>query len=403
MVRLLPIGLLLHVLLLGCARFRIEELKPTRFSELPIARADSPNLEQYPQVKMAGHVPYDLPIQPITNGSRVYMSDPERRLVRVFDLSGEVTRLIGPPGVRVPDDVKFVRVGAGIPGLIAVDEDRTLYIQYRKAEPLRATAKSLNPKTPGAKAQAGKDGAPEPEEGPSIPLTEGENTNPVERIAGVFDTRDRGLPPSVIVQINRDDKVVQTIGKEGVGGAPFGLIYSMDVDPKNRLIVTYREGDAYRIGIYEKGVRLNVYENLTVKTPDPAYDVRVEGAAAGPTGEFALFCAVYRDRKTHNPVLRKVFRLESPEAEPKEIYTTDDVRDFCGPARADGGFYMLNAEKDGSRILFKIFSPTGEYLDNRLIRFPGMYASWRRTFMRLDGRIFSSRIYRGKLEMYEWK
>ena len=401
MIRLLPAFLAAALLWLSCARFRIEELKPSRFAALSIARADSPNPEQAPQIKMAGHVPYNLPVQPVTDGSRIYMSDAERRLVRIFDNSGEIVRLIGPSGTVVPEDVKLIRVQAGIPGLIAVDDNRTIYVQYRRAEPIKAVA----PKKPAGvspKTANPKDGPSPEDEGPSVPLSEGQDTNPVQRIAGVFDTRDRNLPPSVILEIGRDDKVVHTIGKEGVGGAPFGLIYKMDVDPKNRLVVTYREGDAYRIGIYDKGVRVTVYENLSAK-PDPASNTRVEGASLGPTGDFALMCVVFRDKKTFNPLVRKVFRLDSPEAEPREIHSTDDMRDFCGPARADGGFYMVNAEKDGSRVLFKIFSPTGEYVNNRLVRFPGMYASWRKTYMRLDGRIFSSRIYRGKLEMYEWK
>lgn len=365
----------------GCARFRIEELKPNRIAALPIARADAANVEQYPQVKMAGHVPYDLPVQPIQVGSRIYMADAERRLVRVFDNSGELTLLVAGPGVQAPEDSRVVRVAAGVPGLIAADEDRTIYIQYRRAEPLKAPV-----------APAGQ---------PAGPKTETEN--PINRIAGIFDTRDRALPPSVIVQIARDDKVAATLGQDGVGGAPFQLIYRMDIDPKNRLIVTHRVGTSFHISIYKEGTRVVEFDNLQIKNDDKEYDVRVEEVAPSPAGDFALVCAVYRDKRSFNPVFRKLFRVDSPTSEPKQIHSTDDMRDFCGQARADGGFYMLNSEKDGSRILFKIFNPAGEYVNNRLVRFPGMHASWRRTYMNLDGRIFSSRIYRGQLELYEWK
>ncbi len=390
-----------------CARFRIEELKPNRLVALSIARADAGNSEQLTQVKMSGHVPYNLPVQPVTDGSRVYVTDPERRMVRVFDNSGELVKLIAPPGTVAPEDAKLIRVQAGIPGLVAVDDNRTIFVQYRRAEPLKPKPEKPLPvlasetKEEAKTGSGGKQASPY-EEGPTVPLSEGIDKHPVERIAGIFDTRDRAVPPSVIVQINKDDKVAHTIGKQGAGSEPFGLILRMDVDPKNRLIVTYREGDAYRIGIYENGVRVSGYENLNVKG-DPNLQVRVEDAAPGPAADFALLCVVYRDRKSFNPVFRKVFRVDSPEAEPVEIHSTDDVRDFCGRARGDKGFYMLNAERDGSRVLFKIFSPTGEYVNNRLVRFPGMHASWRRTYMTLDGRIFSSRVYRGKLELYEWK
>ncbi|MCB1317969.1 MAG: hypothetical protein KDK27_18520, partial [Leptospiraceae bacterium] len=77
--------------------------------------------------------------------------------------------------------------------------------------------------------------------------------------------------------------------------------------------------------------------------------------------------------------------------------------DYVGAPRPDGGFVLMNSEEDGSSVLFKIYSPRGEYLNNRLINYPGLRGSWRETFVTPTERIFSTRMLHGNFELYEWK
>ena len=83
--------------------------------------------------------------------------------------------------------------------------------------------------------------------------------------------------------------------------------------------------------------------------------------------------------------------------------TLHNTEDHFAWIRPEGGFMLMRAEDDGTDLLLKNYSSDGKYLDNRLIQFPGMRGSWRETWLSLDGRIFSTRLFRGRFEIYEWK
>ena len=51
----------------------------------------------------------------------------------------------------------------------------------------------------------------------------------------------------------------------------------------------------------------------------------------------------------------------------------------------------------------EIYSPSGEYLNNRLIVMPDFRNTWREVTVDAAGRVFSNRIYKGSFEVYEWK
>ena len=109
-----------------------------------------------------------------------------------------------------------------------------------------------------------------------------------------------------------------------------------------------------------------------------------------------------RDKSSYALISRRIYRMARGDGAASELLRIDDPADYFVSARPEGGFYLMTAEEDGTRILFKTFDASGEYLNNRLIVFPGLRASWRETFVDSAGRIFSSRLYLGKFELYEW-
>ena len=130
----------------ACARFRIEELQPSLLFSLNVKTPDQPNPEQFIQTEASGRVYFDLPARPVTDGTYLYVADPERSLVRVFSRnSSRPVKLYGGSAPAGLEDIKFVKIKAGIPGWIASDEDENIYVQIRSPDPTKPTDPELPP------------------------------------------------------------------------------------------------------------------------------------------------------------------------------------------------------------------------------------------------------------------
>ena len=370
----------------SCARFRIEELKPHRIAAVKIVPRPQANTEGLIEARLKGGVPYNFPVKPVSDGSRVYIADPENRLVRVFSSgSGELLQIISGGDGKVPEDVKFIRVPDGVPGWIAPDAGRGVYLQLH----IRAET-DKKPAAPKREKPGKKGNEPVPAE---------------NRIPGIFSVQDRNIVSSFIYYISSKDRMEGVIGRDGPAEKPFELIYSMDVGPENLLYVVHAVNSEKVLSVYRGGTLHKRYSQLWTVTEEEAkkHFIETEKIMPNPNGKFIFSSAVFRDKNTYKPLYRRIYRLEVGTKKPIQIYRTDEPNDFFVWGGLDGGFYLMNTREDGSGALFKIFDKLGVYQNNRLIRFPGMRASWRETYLGIDGRIFSSRLYRGFLELYEWK
>lgn len=343
----------------------------------PVTRAEADNPEARVQLMENGRVPYNLPLRPGFDGSRAYVADPARRLVRVYS-SGDNNpdSLLVPQGTTITNEnAAIVNVrGLGIPGWTAATSDH-LYIQS-------FAAVAETPPTPDQTI----------ENRPS-------NERSILRRA-----------PSRIIHLDPDDDfaVLGALGVDGYNTEPFPVIDRLTADDDGLLYVLYRDAEGRPVlGIYQDGRRTgSFFPPVGVPGEEEAkrYHVVWEDIAPGRGGDFAIFSLALRRKGNFDLVQRIILRQAAGEdARPVELLRSDDPADYFMWSRNDGGFYLRNSEEDGSRMLFKIFSPEGEYLNNRLIVLPGLRASWRDTFLDIDGRIFSSRLYLGRFELYEWK
>ncbi len=375
LLRAIPIVLALCLALASCARFRIEELEPAPVFSLPVARAGETNPQGYVQIMENGRVAYNFPIEAAMGGAAIYIADPARRLVRVFNRGAErPNRLYGETEPADLEDVRFVKLRLGIPGRTAADEDgEHVYIQ------------SFPDSASGPAAQA-----PAPVE-------------PENRLSGqVSDIR---VQASSILHLNEDGELLGVYGVGGYNSAPFPFVHRLTADENGLLHVAYRGAAGLTLASFKDGALVQEYREFAAGSEEEQrkYIVEMEELAPGPEGRFALACAALRKRSDYDLVERIVYRLDGPAGPPLELLRSDDSQDHFAWSRPDGGFYLMNTKEDGSRILFKIFSPEGEYLSNRLIVFPGLRISWRETFLSLDGRIYTARLFLGKFELYEWK
>ncbi len=230
---------------------------------------------------------------------------------------------------------------------------------------------------------------------------------PDQRLPGIFNTGDRKASPSVIYQINEDDKVAGVIGLEGPADKPFGRILRMDAGPDGTLFVCHEQGNKKVFSVYRGGNRISHYDAFAPGTEQERKKlyVEIEDYAPSPDGKFIVASAVFKEKNSgFRTLYRRIYRLDTPESKPVQLHQTDDEHDFFAWSRPDGGVYLMrDRDRDGTSILFKIYSKDGEYLNNRLVRFPGLRTSWRETYLDLAGKIYTSRLYRGRIDLYEWR
>ncbi len=360
-----------------CARFRIEELQPEAVFSFPVTRADAENPRNRLQLMENGRVPYNLPLRPAFDGSRAYLADPARRMIRVYFTGNEnPDSLLVPPGTTIADeDLETVTVrGLGIPGWTAATADH-LYVQS-------FAAVSESPPTPDQTV----------ENRPS-------NERSILRRSA---SRILHLDP------DNDFAVLGILGVDGYNSEAFPAIDRLTADDNGLLYVLYRDAENSPVlAIFQDGRRIGSYAppaDFPGEEDARRYHAVWEDIAPGQGGDFALYSLALRRKGNYDLVQRIILRRAAGEdSRTVELLRSDDPADYFMWSRNDGGFYLRNSEEDGSRMLFKIFSPDGEYLNNRLIVLPGLRASWRDTYLDIDERIFSSRLYLGRFELYEWK
>lgn len=123
------------------------------------------------------------------------------------------------------------------------------------------------------------------------------------------------------------------------------------------------------------------------------------------TGEdAALAQVIYRNKNTFEPVRRDLVKLSplNGSTESKLILSEMEPVDYLSWAKADGSFVLESDHEQGAGVLFRVYSPAGEYLNNQLVEFSGLRHSWREVFRVTDNRILAVRIHSGNYEIYEW-
>ncbi len=369
-------ALLLSLLISGCARFRIEELKPNILVSLPVLMPDEENPDAFIQAEMAGRVLYNIPGIPALDGDMIYIPDPARKLLRVFSQSsGKLTALYGNSEKKY-EDINYYPVDLGIPGLVSVDNDSGFYLQSHQV------------KTETEKENEQED----------LTLTPAEL-----RMPGRLNPASMHIQPSRILHVSDDGKLLSVIGKQGKNSDLFDNIVRLN-SLDNRLFVLHNDREAgLTLSVFEDDELINTFRTdlSTLSGKPESYMTRTEDIVPAENNS-VMASIIYRNKKNYDIVSRLILRINENGTQ-EEVLRINDPSDYFSWTHEKGGFYITRVEDDGSGILFKIYSPTGEYINNRLIRFPGVRSSWLETFITMNDRILSTRINRGRYEIYEWK
>ena len=370
------LSLILCFICLGCARFRVQELEALPRFSLDIVPAHAKNPDMKLQVLEKEGLTYNFPLRPAIAGSKMYFSDVNRKIVRVFSDNQEEPLLIlsasRPPSLPANSSIPYRQLDLGIPAWIAVDEDtEELYIQ------------SYSPIAP----------------------SETRVLPPEKRLPG---RHSRILQsPSLILNLNKKGELIGKIGKEGYNTPPFNLILQIYPDAEERLNVLHKSKETkdLELLVFEKGRLLRRFSrpelDIDLKAKQKLLILEHIQAVAGR--DFVIGSLAVRKKSNYDLLERIIYQQSTPGAKARVLLRNDTLIDFLVWADRDGSFYMLQTEESGSDLLFKIFSSKGEYLGNRSIELPGLRSSWRDMFFSLKGRVFNSRVSKNKFLLYEWK
>ena len=319
---------------------------------------------------------YNFPIRPAVAGSKIYISDANHRLVRVFEDDSREPLFVlssqAPPALAKDSSVEYKQVELGIPGWIAVEEDRgEIYIQSYD----------------------------------TLPTKEEESRPPEKRLSGRHSRIFQA--PSLILRLNKKARLLGKIGREGYHSPPFDLILRMYADTRGYLHVLHKDRDKKELEllVYQKGQFLRRFgmPELDIDLDLRQNTITLEHIQAVAEQDFVIGSLAVRKKNSFQLIERIIYQQSAPEARARVLLRNDNLMDFLIWAGSDGSFYMFQTDGSASEILFKIFGRKGEYLSNRSIELPGLRHAWRELFIDLEGRVFSSRVLQNKFLLYEWK
>ncbi|MBR33130.1 MAG: hypothetical protein CMN77_17665, partial [Spirochaetaceae bacterium] len=377
-IRPVLISILISLLLSHCARFRIDELSPSTLYSIPLQM--NVTAEEFPEglpVLRTERIYGNFPYMPSINDDGIFLSDVSYRVVRFFPGSqASPTWILNARGKPLEMEIETTPIPSGIPGSVA-SNDEALYIEIHEIQDEKKKTYS--------------------------PIDSNPDLPPENRLPAILRPEYSTSAPARIVRVDLDERTVTTLKDPESANATFDQIHRLVMGEDDTLYVFHRKDGAPAITIYREGVLLGSEQPKGITAPDELKNHRleIERMIPYPGGERFLISAVFRNPSTFAPEVRKIYHQDR-NGEAREIYSTDETKDALSWAGPDGGF-ILETLDDSGGILFKIFSAQGEYLNNQLLRFPGVRESWRETYRNLNNRIFSVRINEGNYQLNEWQ
>lgn len=346
----------------ACARFRVQELKASRLFSIPLLAA-FPHLAKPSETEARPLNLTGIAVSPAVQDNRLYLPDVSGGKVRVFQGSGDKPDMIIADKLGA-EEADLIRIKPGAPGQIAADEEDDVFVQVFETVADEKT---------------------EPDLPPERRQTEKMN-------ASMFASA-----PSRIVHIH-DGAAVGSFGQEGKDTPPFERILQMQAHEATLYVFHEVQGKRL-LSVFQKDTLVKKYENFNISDLNTyKYALDIENIV--PVQNGVLVSATLRDKTTFTPTDRRVYSWDGTNA--NLIHTIDDENDQFLSGSQDGGFVLANAE-EGNRLLLKIYSPAGEYLNNRRIVLPDFRTGWREVHIDMTGRVLMTRIQQGQFEMYEWK
>lgn len=353
----------------GCVRFKIDELKPSLITKLKIGD-ELGTVEAKVSNNALVNIPFRIPI----NLNRVYISDYESSLIKVYGSDGDLDFILGNIANKSLK-IKVVQQKFTKPGLIAVSSDDDLFVQNRITIDTQTVP-------------------------PVQEVTYSKNS-------GYFNIKEQENIPSFILQINNKGKVIAVIGISGKNSEPFRYIESMYAYDKNRFFVYHEYAEQMHLNYYLNGeLAGSISEgNLNVFSGEESKDYRIKLDTMIPhkEGDFALLSFSFIGKKDNRFKFRRIYRFKfnekNPDAMLKEYQSPSEI---LFAVRNNKEFYIWETENKGESVKLKVHDKDGNHVNNKRLQFPPPRSGWRETYMDETETIYSIRVRSGYLELYSW-
>jgi hypothetical protein len=362
----------------GCARFRIDELAPAPVYTIPIqvevAEDQVPEgLAALRSERIYGNFPY----MPAVNDDGIFLPDSAFRVIRYFTGNQEQpVWILNASGAPIGTEIETTNLPDGIPGNVTATDD-ALYVELHILT--------------------------EEEKRTYSPIDSDPNLPAENRLPGILRPEFSTEAPSRIARVDLEDRTVRILlNTEGENARFTGLARMVQDGDDTIYAMHFREGIP-AISVYESGAYVRTVQPGQIPVPEDRarHRMEIESLLPYPDGNTYLLSVVFRNPATFAPEDRRIY-VQAGNSSPREIYVSEEEGDALSWPARDGGFIMETLDDSGG-ILYKIFSQNGEYLNNQLLRFPGVRESWRETYRTLDNRIFSVRIDEGNYQLNEWR
>ena len=368
--------LLFCLLSLYCARFRVKTLEASKLFSLDIVSQEDPNLDMKIQVLEKEGIPYNLPTYFAIGRDKVYITDTNRSLVRVFNQSEKqaLAILARDKPFQMNKDINFQKLDLNIPGYIAIDaEDEKIYIQSFLEDKSEKLYKA---------------------------------TVPEKRKSLQHSYLSQSLSYILILD-SKDYKLQGTLGREGYNSDPFYIIMEIYPEEDSVLNVLHKNeiNSQVELLVFRKGKLQKKFETpkLPIEYDSKKYLIELEKIQPVNAVEFVIGSIAIRELSNYNLVERIIYKQSHPSQEAQIILRNDSFLDHLIWANKDGDFYLLQVKDYGSDLFFKIFNKNGDYLRNKEIELGGLRSTWHNVSINLKGNIYSSRVLQNKWILYEWK
>ncbi|MBW7857050.1 MAG: hypothetical protein H3C43_01820 [Leptonema sp. (in: Bacteria)] len=374
MRNLFHFSILILSIMIGCARFKVQDLSTSTLLILPMA-TETKSFNQIKVTVKEGAL-YGLPARPGVLSNRIILPFTAQNYSLEFSENSKSPKTIFLPESTKLDTetlanhekIKTVKLPIGRIGLSTPVGDEAAVIQLFKASPENSK----------------------------------EEARPEYQLPSVLEPNSFDQSESEVYYVHSPTDRPQKLKSTESGQTKFSYIEQILASNHDLLYIIH----LFQTNNIET-IALNVYKNyklIAVLTiPDSLLTAQVEVEAIFPfsgTSE-AIASIVYRQKNSFEPKERKLYHLK-PNSEPVKIFSYTNKDDLPFWSIANGGF-LLAHDEDGSGMLIKIYNSDGEYQSNHRIDYQEYRESWLDTYYQSEDRLISVRLNKGNYEIVEWK
>ena len=400
---------------ISCARFRVQNLKPTLIFSPEILPNKINNPDFLLQVSENENQIFNFPIQIVISNLKMFVADAQTSSVRIFKNNNSKPILVMANNAikGLSDSVNFKQNNFNIPGLIAVNPTtEDFYLQSFIASNSSSSEipyTSPDKRLPGLQSRL------------------------IQNPSNILVINSKGVTQSVIYypgnytgnypKNNPGNYQGSSTGgfKNNPNGnnfassvnansstEPFNFIVRMQCDSNNNLYVLHKTKDKSELEllVYHKNkfkYRFTLPE-LEISNKQNNRFIVLENILPVDGKDFVIGSVAVRNKINFELIVKIIYYQENPNTKAKILLRDDNPNNYLFWASPESFFYIIENKNNGKGALIKIFNENGEYKSNQSIYFPTSKTinTWRELFINLEGRIYTNQVFQNKFMVYEW-